>query len=153
MELKSMLLPEKKVTFDFPGCEGFKIDLCYLSRESNQAILKKCQRTVIDPKSRQPKDEFDDELFLQLYVNAIIKGWTGLKLKYLKELVLVDIPEDKEDEELDYSESNAIDLMKNSTVLDGWVTDMLKDLENFTKSNSTEKSKKSSPTSKSQAQD
>lgn len=153
MELKSMLLPEKQVTFDFPGCEGFKIDLCFLSRESNQAILKKCNKTIIDPKTRQPVTEFDDELFLQLYVKSIIKGWSGLKLKYLRELVLVDIPEDQEEEELDYSEANALDLMKNSTVLDGWITDMLKDLENFTKSNSTEKSKKSKVTSKSPAQD
>lgn len=137
-----MLLPEKKVTFDFPGCEGFKIDLCFLSRESNQAILKKCQKSAIDPKTRQPITDFDDELFLQLYVKSIIKGWKGLKLKYLKELVLVDVPEDKEEEELEYSESNALDLMKNSAILDGWVTDMLKDLENFTKSNSTKKSTK-----------
>ena len=148
-----MLLPEKQVTFDFPGCPGFKIDLCFLSRESNQSILKKCQRTVIDPKTRQPEPEFDDDLFLQLYVRSIIKGWTGLKFKYLRELVLVDVPEDKEDEELEYSESNALELMKNSTILDGWVTDMLKDLENFTKSNSTKKLEKSKVTSKSQDQD
>jgi hypothetical protein len=152
MELKSMLLPEKKVTFDFPGCEGFTIDLCFLSRESNQAILKKCQKTVIDPKTRQPKEEFDDELFMQLYVKSIIKGWDGLKLKYLKELVLVDVPEDQEEDELDYSEENALDLMKNSNILDGWITDMIKDLANFTQSNSTKKSKKSKVTSKSQEQ-
>ena len=149
MELKSMLLPEKRVTFDFPGCEGFKLDLCFLSRESNQAILKKCQRAVIDPKTRQPREEFDDELFLELYVGSIIKGWTGLKLKYLTELVLVEVPEGKEEEELEYSKENALELMRNSSILDGWVSDMIKDLENFTKSNSTKKSKKSKVTSKS----
>ena len=153
MELKSMLLPEKVVTFDFPGCEGFEIDLCFLSRESNQAILKKCQKTVIDPKTRQPKEEFDDELFLQLYVKSIIKGWSGLKLKYVKELVLVDVPEDQEDLELDYTEANALDLMKNSTILDSWVSEMIKDLANFTQSSSTKKSKKSKVMSKSQDQD
>lgn len=153
MELKNLLLPEKVVTFDFPGCEGFKIDLCFLSRESNQAILKKCQKAVIDPKTRRPDTEFDDDLFLELYVKAIIKGWSGLKLKYLRELVLVEVPEDKEEEELEYTHSNAMDLMKNSTVLDGWITDMLKDLENFTKSNSTKKSPKSKVTSKNQDQD
>lgn len=153
MELKSMLLPEKVVSFDFPGCEGFKIDLCFLSKESNQAILKKCQRTEIDPKTRQPRETFDEDLFLKLYVKAIIKGWSGLKLKYLKELVLVDIPADQEEEELEYSESNALELMKNSVILDGWVTDMIKDLANFTKSNSTLKSKSSKATSKKQDQD
>lgn len=148
-----MLLPEKVVSFDFPGCEGFKIDLCFLSKESNQAILKKCQRTEIDPKTRQPRETFDEDLFLKLYVKAIIKGWSGLKLKFLKELVLVDIPEDQEEDELEYSESNALELMKNSVILDGWVTDMIKDLANFTKSNSTPKSKSSKATSKKQDQD
>ena len=153
MELKSMLLPEKRVTFDFPGCEGFAIDLCFLSRESNQALLKKCQKTTIDPKTRQPREEFDDELFLELYVKSIIKGWKGLKLKYLKELVLAEIPEGQEEEELEYSDSNALDLMKNSNILDGWVAEMVKDLTNFTQSNSTKKSKKSKVTSKNQDQD
>lgn len=148
-----MLLPEKKVTFEFPGCEGFNIDLCFLSRESNQVLLKKCQKTIIDPKTRQPREEFDEDLFLQLYTRAIVKGWTGLKLKYLKELVLIDVQEEDEEDELEYTESNALELMKNSAILDGWITDMLKDLANFTKSSSTKSVKKSKATSKSQAQD
>jgi len=134
-----MLLPEKTVTFDFPGCEGFKIDLSFLSKESNQKIFKKCQKTVIDPKTRRPGEEFDDDLFLEIYVKSVIKGWTGLKYKYLKELVLVDVPEGEEDTELEYSESNALELMKASTTFDGWISEVISDLGNFTKSNSQEK--------------
>lgn len=140
MELKTMLLPEKTVTFDFPGCEDFQVDLCFLSKESNQTLAKKCQKTQFDPKSRQPIEKFDDELFLSLYVKAIIKGWAGLKLKYLKELLLVDIPVEQEEEELEYSEDNAIELMKNSVIFDGWISDQLSDLGNFMSSNSTKKS-------------
>lgn len=135
MELKSMLLPEKTVTFDFPGCEGFKLDLTFLSKESNQALYKKCQKTVINPKNRQPMEEFDDELFLDLFVRAILKGWTGLKLKYLKELVLVEVPEEQQEEELEYSEDNALHLMKNSVIFDNWISEVISDLGNFTQSN------------------
>ena len=135
MELKSLLLPEKTVTFDFPGCEGFKVDLAFLSKERNQEILKKCQKTHFDTKTRQPVDKFDDDLFLQLYVSAIIKGWTGLKLKYLKELVLVEVPEDDKDSELEFTEDNALQLMKNSIVFENWVSEVITDLGKFSDSN------------------
>jgi hypothetical protein len=139
MDLKNMLLSEKVVTFDFPGCDGLTFDLNYLSKESNQALFKKCQRTKFDTKTRQPIQEFDEDLFLQLYVKAIIKGWKGLKLKYLSQLVLADIAAGKDEEELDYSEDNALELMKNSVVFDNWVSEVISDLGNFTSNSSTEK--------------
>ena len=135
-----MLLPEKTVTFDFPGCEGFKVDLAFLSKESNQAILKKCQVQKFDAKTRQPSTELDDDLFLQLYVTSVVKGWKGLKLKYLRELVLVEVPVNKEEEELEYSEENAVELMKNSNIFDTWIGEVISDLSNFTKSSSKKKS-------------
>ena len=140
MDLQSMLLPEKVVSFDFPGCPDFEVKLAFLSKESNQAIFKKCQVQKFDSKTRQPITEFDDELFLQLYVKAVIKGWKGLKLKYLRDLVLVEVPANKEDEELEYSEDNALELMKNSTIFDNWISEVISDLGNFTKNNSKKKS-------------
>lgn len=139
MDLNSMLLPEKTVTFDFPGCDGFTVDLAFLSKESNQTIYKKCQRTQIDPKTRQPFEKFDDDLFLSIYVKSILKSWSGLKLKYLKELVLVSVPENEEEDELDFTEENALSLMKNSVVFDNWISEVISDLGNFTSSSLTKK--------------
>ena len=131
MELKNLLLPEKTVSFDFPGCEGFKIELSFLSKESNQSIFRKCRKTKFNPKTRQPEEEFDDELFLELYVAAIIKGWSGFKMKYLNELVLADVGQDPE-AEIDYSPENALTLMKSSVIFDNWVSEVISDLGNFT---------------------
>lgn len=141
MDLKNMLLSEKVVSFDFPGCKGLKFNLAYLSKESNQALIKKCQTTKFNTKSRQAEQEFDDELFLELYVRAIVKGWNGFKLKFLKTLVLVDVAEDDEENELDFSDDNALNLMKNSVLFDTWVSDVIGDLGNFTSSGLTSKSK------------
>lgn len=141
-----MLLPEKTVTFDFPGCEGFKVDLAFLSKESNQALFKKCQRTHIDPKTRQPVEKFDEDLFLDIYVKSIIKGWEGLKLKYLKELLLIQIPPDQEETDLEYTEQNALDLMKNSVIFDNWVSEVISDLGNFISSSLMKKSNVSKTT-------
>jgi len=139
MDLKNMLLSEKVVSFDFPGCDGLIFDLAFLSKESNQALAKKCQKTKFDPRTRMPIQEFDDDLFLELYVNAIIKNWRGFKLKYLNDLVLADVAQGKEEQELDYSQDNALELMKNSTIFDNWVSEVILDLGNFTSKDSTKK--------------
>lgn len=137
MELKNMLLPEKVVNFDFPGCEGLSFDLCFLSKESNQALYKKCQITKFDRK-RNEITELDDDLFLELYVRSIVKGWKGFKLKYLRDFVLVDIGDDPE-QELNFTDENALDLMKNSTLFDNWLSEVIGDLGNFMPKDSTSK--------------
>ena len=153
MDLKSMLLPEKTVTFDFPGCPGFTVDLTFLSKERNQQLLKKCMTTKFDSRTRQPKEELDEDLFVQVYTDAILKGWKGLKLKYLKELVLIDVPEEMEDDELAFTSTNAVDLMKSSITFDNWVSDQVGDLGKFTTSNSKSSPKESKVTSKKADQD
>ena len=151
MDLKSMLLPEKVVSFDFPGCEGLVFDLAFLSKESNQALYKKCQRTKFD-RNRNEIEEFDDELFLQLYVKSIVKGWKGFKMKYVIELVLAE-PGDDLDAELNFSDENALELMKNSTIFDSWISGVISDLGNFTLKGSTGKLEELKAMSKSPVQD
>ena len=80
------------------------------------------------------KIHLDDELFLVEYVSAIIKGWKGLKYKYLEEFLLVDVSKLNLEDELDYTQENAELLMRNSGDFDQWVTDTVGDLENFTHS-------------------
>lgn len=137
MDLKSMLLPEKVVSFDFPGCEGLVFDLAFLSKESNRALYKKCQTTTYDVK-RNEIEKFNDDLFLELYVKSIIKGWKGFKYKYVTELVLADIGDDPE-EELDFTDDNALELMKASTIFDTWISEVIGDLGNFMSKNSISK--------------
>ncbi len=152
MDLKSMLLPEKVVTFDFPGCDELTFDLAFLSKESNQTLFKKCQKTRFDTKTRQPIEEFDDELFLELYVASIVKGWKGFKMKYLKELVLVEIDPTRDETLLPFSPEDALDLMKNSTIFDSWVSEVISDLGNFTSNDSMTKLDELKATSENLAQ-
>lgn len=140
MELKSMILPEKVVTFDFPGCEDLEFELAFLSKERNQKLLRDSNKTKINKKTRQPYEELDDDLFLETYSRAIIRGWKGFKLKYLDEFLPVDTSSFKAEDEMEYTEDNALELMKNSAIFDNWVSDQIGDLENFTKSNSKKKS-------------
>ena len=68
-------------------------------------------------KTRAFEDSFDEELFLTEYVQSIIKGWKGLKYKYLEEFLLVDVSKLNLKMNLDYSVENAELLMRNSVAI------------------------------------
>ena len=132
VSLASLMTPSKTVAIDFPGYAGMSVDLCYLAREELVKLRKKCVTTKFNKKTRQPEEELDEDKFLLEYCKAVIKGWKGLKYRYLEELLLVDISALDPDDELAYTQENAELLMKNSTDFDTWVTETVGDLENFT---------------------
>lgn len=132
ISLASLMTPSKTVTIDFPGYKGMTVDLCYLAREELLKLRKKCVTTKFSKKTRQPEEELDEEKFLTEYCKAVIKGWKGLKYRYLEELLLVDISELDPEDSLPFTQENAELLMKNANDFDTWVTETVGDLENFT---------------------
>jgi len=132
VSLASLMTPSKTVSIDFPGFTGMQVDLCYLGREELLKLRKKCVTTKYDKKTRQPEEVLDEDKFLVEYCKAVIKGWSGLKYRYLEELLLVDVSQFDPNDELPYTAENAELLMKNSNTFDTWVTESVGDLENFT---------------------
>jgi hypothetical protein len=132
ISLASLMTPSKTVTIEFSGYTGMTVDLCYLAREELLKLRKKCVTTKFNKKTRQPEEVLDEEKFLTEYVKSVIKGWSGLKYRYLEELLLVDVADLDPDDELPYTQDNAELLMKNSNEFDTWVTETVGDLENFT---------------------
>ena len=135
LSLKSLLVPSKSVEVEFPGFADFKIQLSFLSRETLVGIRKKA--TKITFKNRQPTEELNDDLFLQLYVAACIKGWSGLKLTYLEQMAPVDLTGQDMEAELEFSDENALFLMKSSSNFDSWVSEQVTDLSNFQKTSAS----------------
>jgi hypothetical protein len=131
LSLKSLLVPSKQVEAEFPGFAGFKVQLSFLSRETLVGIRKKA--TKITFKNRQPTEELNDDLFLQLYVAACIKGWSGFKLSYLEQLAPVDLTDQDLTAELEFSDENALFLMKSSSNFDSWISEQVTELGNFQK--------------------
>lgn len=131
LSLKSLLVPSKQVEAEFPGFAGFKVQLSFLSRETLVGIRKKA--TKITFKNRQPTEELNDDLFLQLYVAACIKGWSGFKLSYLEQLAPVDLTGQDLTAELEFSDENALFLMKSSSNFDSWISEQVTELGNFQK--------------------
>jgi len=133
--LKSLLVPSKAVEVEYPGMPGLMIDVVFLARETLVNIRKKATKTTF--KNRQPVEELDDKLFLQLYVNACIKGWKGLTLAYLEQLAPVDLTGQDPTAELEYNQDNALFLMQNSANFDGFISDTVTELSNFTKASTS----------------
>lgn len=130
--LKSLVVSHKEAEFEFPGFPDFKVTVSYLSRDTVQKLRKKA--TSVTYKNRQPIETVDDELFLKLYSEACVKGWTGLKWEYVQNLVPIDITSITDmNEELEFSPENALDLMKNSVNFDQFISETVTDLGNFTK--------------------
>ena len=131
--LSDLLTPSKEANLEFPGYDGFKIKVTYLAREELLKLRKKSVSTKINRRTRQPEEELNEEIFLKEYTKAVIKGWSGLKMKYVVQLIPVD--EDKiadMEKELPYTLENAQIMMENSNDFDAWLTETVGDLANFT---------------------
>ena len=134
VSLKSLLTPSKTVSIEMPGFEGFEVKLTYLAREELLKLRNRSVKQVLNKKTRAYEEQLDNDKFLVEYCKAIIKGWKGLKYKYLEELLSVDTSEVDLDDDLAWTHENAEILMKNSGDFDNWVSETVGELENFTKS-------------------
>jgi len=132
LSLKTLLVPSKSVEIEYPGMPGFKLQLSFLSREILLNVRKKSTKTTF--KNRQPQEEFNEDLFLQLYTENAIKGWSGFKLKYLEQLAPVDLTGQDLEDFLEFTNENALYLMKNSSNFDAFISEQVSDLANFSTS-------------------
>ena len=134
VSLASLMTPSKTVTMDYPGIDGFTVDITYLAREELLKLRNRCLKQKFNKKTRQFEEELDDDRFLTEYVKGVIQSWSGLKYCRLEELLLVDVSHLDPEDELPYSQDNAELLMKNAADFDTWVTETVGNLENFTDS-------------------
>ena len=141
MELKSLLVDSKTTWVEFPGLDGFEVELANLSRKELTSLRKRCTQNKFNRKTRQIEETLDDDKFVIEFTNATVKGWKGLKLKYLEDMILVDLKGQDRNKEMEYSEDNAQVLVENSTEFDNWLNEVVFDLENFRTEESKEDTK------------
>jgi hypothetical protein len=131
MELKNLLVDSKTARVEFPGLEDFEVELANLSRKELVALRKRCTSNKFNRKTRAFEESMDDDKFLKEFTTATVKGWSGLKLKYLEDLILVNLDGQDIEKELEYTEDNAMLLVENSSEFDNWLNEVVFDLENF----------------------
>jgi len=131
VSLKNLIVPSLEVETEFPSLEGFKVKLAFISREKKAKLLKdSTENTYV---KHQAVSQLNEKKFAELYSREIVKGWTGLKYRYVQELVPTDMGDLDLDDELAFTEENAMVLLTESESFESWVIDVVADLENFTK--------------------
>ena len=131
MDLKSLLVDSKTTWAEFPGLDGFEVELANLSRKELVNLRKKCTSNKFNRKTRAFEEILDDEKFVKEFTDSTVKGWKGLKLGYLEDLILVDLAGQDPETEMEFSGENAQILVENSSEFDNWLNEVVFDLENF----------------------
>lgn len=131
MDLKKLVVDTKSVWIDFPGLNGFSVEVANLSRKELNNLRKRCTVQKFDRKSRQVVETLDEDKFIREFSVSTVKNWKGLSLEHLETLLLIDTEGQDLTKELDYSEENAEVLVSSSNEFDTWLNEVVFDLDNF----------------------
>lgn len=131
MKLSDLMVDTKSAWIDFPELKGFEVEVAILARPELTSLHKSCLKEKFDRKTHQKISELDEDKFVDKFTDKVIKGWKGLKLKYLEELLVVDLDGVDPEKELPYDHDNAVNLVKNSSEFDKWINEVVYDLDNF----------------------
>ena len=140
---------ETTIEVEYPEIDGFIVSLIYLNRDDLTKIRNRSLTYKFNKRTRQREEEIDNDKFLEEYTKRAIKGSKGLRVKDLPQLLPIDMSNADPNEEISYNETEALELIKNSTVFDQFITDCMQDYEKFTIENKEQEiknSKSSSPT-------
>mgnify|MGYP003140251361 FL=1 len=132
-KIKKMMAEQSSVWVDYPDIDGFSVNLKYLTREDLMKIRNSSLTYKFNKRTRQREEEVENDRFLENYAEKAIVGWKGLKVKHMPALMPVDISGMDVDDDIEYSNEDAIELLKNSTVFDQFITDAMNDFEQFSK--------------------
>ena len=116
---------------EFPEAPGLEVEVNNLSRKEIVNLRKRCITTKFNRKTRIMEEDLNEEKFVREFTKATVVGWRGFKLKYLEDLLLVDLSDNDPDSELEYNQENAEQLVNNSTEFDNWLNEVVFDLANF----------------------
>ena len=131
MELKKLMVDSKSTWIDFPGLDGFSVQVTNLSRKELTTLRKNCTVQKFDRKTRAISETLDEDKFVEEFAKGVVKSWKGLTLSHLETLVLIDMGDQDPETEIEYSEENAEQLVSNSTEFDTWLNEVVFDIENF----------------------
>jgi hypothetical protein len=130
-KISNLIAKETVIDVEFPDIDGFVVKLVYLGRDDLLKIRNSSLGYKFNKRTRQREEEVDNEKFIEEYARKAIKGWSGLKVKDLPKLLPVDISQMNPKDEISYTEEDALDLLRSSTIFDQFVTDALNDYEKF----------------------
>jgi len=131
MNLEALMVDTKSAWIEFPEAPGFEVEVNNLSRKEIVNLRKRCITTKFNRKTRIMEEDLNEDKFVREFTKATVVGWKGFKLKYLEDLLLVDLSDNDPETDLEYNQANAEMLVNNSTEFDNWLNEVVFDLANF----------------------
>lgn len=125
------MIDEKIIEIEFPDSDGFFVKLSYVGRDKLMKIRNRALVFKFNKRTRQREEEVDNDKFLEEYSREVIRGWKGLTIRELARILPIDTTGADMDKDVPYSEDDALELLKNSTIFDQFVTDCMNDFEIF----------------------
>jgi len=116
--------------FDCDLTPGFSVEISYLGKKEITQLYTRSSKLAYNPSTHVREDKLDQEKFDRLFALQVILGWSGLTVGKLKQLVPVE-GDVADDQIIEFSEENAIDLVSTSTTFNGWLSTVCMELENF----------------------
>lgn len=129
--IKNLMVTDKTVDVQFPDSDTFYVSLAYLSREKLVKVRNRSLVVKFNKRSRQREEEVDNDKFLEEYARAVVKSWRGLTIRELSKMMPIETTGANLEQDVPYSEEDALELLRNSTIFDQFVTDTMNDFEVF----------------------
>lgn len=130
IDLKNLVIDTKEVEVEYPGIEGFKVKVRYISRAKSKELLESAE--VKEFKNGMfVGTKRDEDKFVDKFVSHCICGWSGLTLEAVSHLLLIDVSGQDMSTEVQYSHDNAVMLLKNSTAFNAFIDKTVFDLDCF----------------------
>ena len=129
INLKDIALDTKQITTAYPGLPHFKLKINYVSRKLSKKILEAAQETQF-VNGIAVKVQNDDK-FAEEFVKVAIEGWEGLTVADVEKLMLIDVPEDRLGDKVEFSIDNAVMLVRNSSAFETWMNSTVFHLDTF----------------------
>lgn len=129
--IKNLMINDKIIEVEFPDSDGFFVNLAYLSRDKLVKIRNRSLVVKFNKRSRQREEEVDNEKFLEEYARETIKDWRGLTIRELARIMPIETANANLDQQVPYTEEDALALLQGSPIFDQFVTDCMNDFELF----------------------
>ena len=81
MELKKLMVDTKSAWVDFPGLDGFSVEVANLSRKELNGLRKRCTGQKFDRKSRAVVETLDEDKFVKEFSDSNFKKLEGINTR------------------------------------------------------------------------
>lgn len=130
-KLKSLHQKDKRAFFTYKDTT-LVCELRLLQRGDIEKINEKAVKMQYDPKLGGERSDFDADLFAEEVAKHCLVGWKGLTFRVAVDLLPLDESGlDDLDEEIEYTEEDALELMAEAPKFTEWVLERARHLENF----------------------